>query len=89
MFKVFKTHQRLFAFITIVAVTILVQIPSSGLGWASDSTPQAYLPVMLKLLTSTPTSTPTRMLTATPTVTPTPSPLATATKTPPQIGLHI
>jgi uncharacterized protein YkwD len=58
-----------------ISITFVILIPAQirlpVLGWAPASTPQAYLPVMLKESSLTPTPTPTTSPPATPTSTPT------------------
>jgi uncharacterized protein YkwD len=60
-----NNRQLLGIIVMISAVFIFTLIPLSVLGWAPASTPQAYLPVMLKLSTPTPAITPTAEPTAT------------------------
>jgi uncharacterized protein YkwD len=67
-----KVIKYMAIFITTLVFFLLAQIPLRSLGWAPDSTPQAYLPLVLYLSTPTPEITPTATSSPTPTNTSTP-----------------
>jgi uncharacterized protein YkwD len=71
MISIYNTRRLLIGIIIAFGILALAQNRLSVIGWAPASTPQAYLPVMLKESSSIPTPTPTISPTALPTSTPT------------------
>ena len=88
MVKILNTHRWLVIFLIAFSLVIFARNDLPVLGWYPASPPQAYLPVMLKLFTPTPTYIPTTQptgeptSTAQPTATPTSTSQLTATPTP-------
>jgi uncharacterized protein YkwD len=73
MVKIFNSRRSLVGILITFVMIILAQFRLPVLGWAAASTPQAYLPAILKVSTPaptpTPTASPTVKLTSTPTAT--------------------
>lgn len=58
MVKIIRAHRWLVIFLFFLVVILLAPHGLPALGWDPSSTPQAYMPIMLKLSTPTPTPTP-------------------------------
>jgi len=69
MAKFLNFRRSLIGIFIIVVIIVIAQLQRPSLGWAFASSPQAYLPVMLKISAPTPTPTPTATPTSTPTAT--------------------